>query len=155
MFNEINSNEIKNIINKICKKFDITVEEFDEINNSTSNFIKKYYEHPIKAYSYLDCLNKCIDYCQFGADKCAIGSFKAFCKELDIDYNHQIPSGVGYQFCSKNRDLTFTCSSSHFMDGHLHYFGVSGSKEAVIKAFDYFYENASFEGLCWGFRDYI
>ena len=60
-----------------------------------------------------------------------------------------------YHFYNRERTLMFTCSSPHFLSGSFGYFGVTGSPNAVMTAFEIFTKNADYSELCWGGRDYV
>lgn len=163
------------MLSKFLQDFNLDAEQFDTIVADVTRFVHKRHSGNIGCdgafadasftSAYLDDLSDEYDeYCEFGADKCGVDDFMAFCKELDIDLEYSITKIVKavpdkhiatrYNFYSKKRDLVFTCSSTDFMSGYFHYFGLTGEKDAVLKAYDRFSERAYYAEINW-IRDYI
>ena len=133
-----------------------------------------------KHFMYLDGLNQnCKAYIQFGGDKCSVKDFNKFCKRINVDINENLiniiqelknikdeikngtyvveddPSEIRsrYHFYSKDKKITFTCSS--IKNNYLGYFGVTGEESKVLKVFQIFCEMGTWDDLCWGRRDFI
>jgi hypothetical protein len=133
-----------------------------------------------KQYIYLDGLNSnCKEYLQFCGDKCIIKDFKKFCQKINVDINKNLINIVQelknikeelkngtyneendpydirsrYNFYSKDKKITFSCSS--IKDNYLGYFGVTGEASKVLKVFQIFCEMSTCDDLCWGSRDFI
>jgi hypothetical protein len=168
----------------LLKTFSFTEEEFYLHNKNSTLDVQNYYKQYTDTHmDYLEELNhNLLEYCQFGADKCHISNFKEFCDVLDIDivdnlsyiireyYNIfknkneilYIPDSFYrrlnkvnyYHFYNRDKTFMFTCTSPLFMDGSLGYFGCTGDKKYVIKAFEVIYNNENYD-LCYGSRDYV
>ena len=145
------------------------------------SYFTKIMEHEIRQhFMYLDGLNSnCKEYLQFGGDKCTIKDFKKFCQKINVDINENLiniiqelknikdeikngtyvqendPSEIRsrYHFYSKDKKITFTCSS--IKDNYLGYFGVTGEASKVLKVFQIFCEMGTWDDLCWAKRDFI
>ena len=146
----------------ILEKFKMVESEFNNINECCNNNIKSLLNKDLykTSFFYLYFLDKNInEFLQFGADKCKIDNFSNFCKELNINENEYIKENIDYyryHFTSRDRKLTFTCSSKNFKSGYLHYFGITGEKNAILKSFEIFKNHCiGSDALCWGGRDFI
>jgi len=132
-----------------------------------------------KHFIYLNDLNPSKEYLQFGGDKCSISNFKKFCQKINVDINEnliniiqelknikdEIKKGTyveendpcdirsRYHFYSKDKKITFTCSS--IKDNYIGYFGVTGEASKVLKVFQIFCEMGTWDKLCWAKRDFI
>jgi hypothetical protein len=156
---------------QILQKFKMTEEEFIEHKIVTTQKIKKYYLSEIdiiigkenripKHLEYLNNLDLSYDeYSEFGADKCGFDDFIEFCKEINIDFPENITRIKAsteqryFHFYSKDKKITFTCSS--IKDNYLGYFGVTGEASKVLKVFQIFCEMGTWDELCWAKRDFI
>ena len=170
---------------KVLEIFKINEESYKNDLKKNSNFVKSYFAKIMdhnnrKHYIYLDGLNpNCKEYLQFGGDKCTIKDFKKFCQKINVDVNKnlidviqelknikdEIKKGTyneendphdirsKYNFYSKDKKITFTCSS--IKDNYIGYFGVTGEASKVLKVFQIFCEMGTWDGLCWGRRDFI
>ena len=147
----------------LLKEFDMTDERFEELNKGSTNFVKGYWNGELcksgkELYSYLEHLDNNMDeYLQFGADKAGIKDFNDFCVSLNIDPN-QLPhreSNGRYDFYSRDKKLMFTSSSRSTKSGYFHYFGVTGNRENVLRAYELLTTNGFYEDISWGGRDFI
>jgi hypothetical protein len=152
---------------RILEEFEMTT----ECNNSIDTYIKKYYngempDYEMQEFPYLENLDKTIThYAQFGADKCSITNFPAWCTELNVDIYEHLTQFVTesrtkrYHFYSRDKKLTFTCFILDFdtkgVNCYIHYLGVTGEKECVIRAFESFCKHGKHTGMSWGNRDFV
>jgi hypothetical protein len=95
-----------------------------------------------------------------------VDNFWRFCKELNIDAKENmlriiqelstIPreelAFYRYHFYSRDEKLTFTCKN---IGDYMHYFGITGDANEIVKAFDIFQNRCKSDESCWGGRDFI
>ena len=144
---------------QILQLFKMTEEKFVEHKFETTNSIKKYY---LSDFDIIigkeNGIPNHLEYLEFGADKCGFDNFIEFCEEINIDFLENISriktfTEKGYfHFYSRDKKITMTCSS---LGNYVHYFGFTGEKSEVLRIFKIFYDCSTYEGLCWGGRDFI
>ena len=134
---------------QVLKRFNINEEQFLEIKESVTSFMKKYFnkELDINSLKYFDYYSEldseCGEYLQFGADKCSVNNFDEFCEELNIDIKENLIRIIKeqkryieninnektnqykptYVFYSRDKKITFTCFNP---GNYMHYFGITG-----------------------------
>lgn len=138
---------------QVMKLFNMTEDEFINGCESSNEFIKKNFQN--ECFQYLKKLDQtCDEYIEFGADKCRIRNLQNFCDEIGIDESmieiNRSPNR--YHYYTKDRKVTFTISQK---GNYVHYFGLTGEKSEVLRIFKIFYDCSTYEGLCWGGRDFI
>jgi len=66
---------------EVLKKFNINEERFLEIKENVTSFMKKYFNKELdidtrKCFDhYSELVSECVEYLQFGADKCSVDNF--------------------------------------------------------------------------------
>jgi hypothetical protein len=169
-------------MNKVLEICNIDESTFDNINKETTEFIHGYYNFQMNTnirenYMYLNNLDPELEtYCEFGVDSCSVSDFRSFCDELNVDISENLVNHIKllenciygyvrhipihrilrkYEFYSRDYDLTFTVNSNDFMSGYFHYFGITGEKSKVLKAFDYITKYGDYTDISWGKRQFI
>ena len=134
-------------------------------------------------FNYLDNLDHNLtEYCAFGADKCIISNFQEFCNNLNIDivenlsriitehyyifekkymilkypesFYNSLQGKECFHFYNKDKTFMFSCTSPLFIKGSLGYFGCTGNRSDMFKAFEMIYNNGNYD-LSYGGRDYV
>ena len=98
----------------------------------------------------------------FGADKAGFRSkenFTQFCKMCDpVNPVPKITGLLPHNFEFKNGKVVFTTSYSPLNGGntscYVHYFGVTGERQLVLKLRDWFQKNCEWAEICHGSRDF-
>ena len=135
------------------KLFNMNENDFIKGCELSNEFIKKNFQNDW--FPYLKKIDQtCDEYNEFGADKCCFESLQKFCDDIGIDesmieINH---SPTQYHYYTKDRKVTFTISQ---VGNYVHYFGLTGEKSEVLRIFKIFCNYSTYEGLCWGGRDFI
>ena len=160
------------IMEKILTTYNIDETKYLKIQHDNTSFVKSYFNRTMDRdvrhlFQYLDGLDpNCESYMQFGADKCSVDKFLTFCEEVNIDANENMlriiqelstidPSETAfyrYHFYSRDKKLTCTCKN---IGDYLHYFGITGESNEIVKAFDIFQKRCNFDESGWGGRDFI
>jgi len=161
---------------KIIKMFNITEELYHDYNEQSDTFIKGYFNGRMNTktqfyFPYLQDLDPSLSqYLQFGGNDCGVDNFAEFCKEINVDITENrmrfakementyfLLKKRNYHFYSRDKKLTFTCSSSleDCMRGHFDCFGVTGEAGRVLNAFEQFCKRGYYRELCWSFRDFV
>lgn len=55
-------------------------------------------------------------------------------------------------FYSECKQITFSCQNR---GDYMHYFGITGEANAVLRAFDIFLKIGRYDDICWGGRDFM
>lgn len=166
---------------KVCELFKMDESKFLERKQKSSNFVKSYFNKTMKPeflplYIYLDGLdNTQEEYLEFGADKCSVSNFNNFCEKLNIDVDENLkrfeleekkiikeikngtyfarenPHGIRLinHFYSRCKKLTFTCK---YASNYMHYFGITGETNEVMRAFEIFIKDGHYDEICFGCR---
>ena len=138
---------------QVLKIFNMTEDDFIKGCELSNKFIKQNFQN--KWFLYLKKIDQtCDEYIDFGADKCLISNLQNFCDEIGIDetMNEISYSPTQYHYYTKDRKVTFTISQN---GNYVHYFGMTGEKSEVLRIFKIFCNSSTYEGLCWGGRDFI
>jgi hypothetical protein len=142
---------------KVLEVFSMDEKVFLNIKRDITSFVKSYFDETMDSearllFSYLDGIDhNSSEYLQFGADKCGVDNFSDFCKDLNIDVNEKKQYNSRNHFYSRDKKLTFTCST---VGNYMHYFGITGEANEILRAFEIFCKRAKYDEVSFGNRDF-